>query len=316
MHGSPRRLQEKSPPRQGSSRAIRRSQVANLREAVAALRDAGDLVGATRALEQVRQGDPEDAALQQEYGALIVERIAAGEAVPNEERAQGAALLVGLAEIYDGEHGLAYSAGALDIDPGHDRAVQLYGFYAQAIGREDDVGARYLAYITANPNGAMVAEARWLLAASYEGAGQIDHAIAILEPLRAVGDPEAAAKVRQLYGQIGKPMPSATAGAHESFADAQPNRRGSANVDRADAALDAAQALASEGKRLEAYKKYREVLELDPVHPEALSWVQDYLRTKRDYAPLRDVLLAAVRASGESVEARRDRLREVAGLCG
>ena len=43
--------------------------------------------------------------------------------------------------------------------------------------------------------------------------------------------------------------------------------------------------------------------------------MQDYLRTKRDYEPLRDVLLAAVRASGESVEARRDRLREVAGLC-
>ncbi len=34
-----------------------------------------------------------------------------------------------------------------------------------------------------------------------------------------------------------------------------------------------------------------------------------------DDPALRDVLLAAVRASGESVEARRDRLREVAGLC-
>ncbi len=290
-------------------------QSAALRDDIAALRAAGDLAGATRALEQARASDPRDAALQQEFGALIVERLAAGENVPDAERAQGAAALVSLAEVYDGEHGLAYSAGALDIDPGHDRAVQLYGFYAQAIGREDDVGARYLAYIAANPNGAMVAEARWLLAASYEGAGQAENAIAVLEPLRAVGDPEAAAKIRQLYGQLGKSMPSGTPGTVESFPDGAAIRRGSTNAERADAALDAAQALSTEGKRVEAYKKYREVLELDAAHPEALSWVQDYLRSKRDYAPLLDVLLAAVRASGESVEARRDRLREVAGLC-
>ena len=92
-------------------------------------------------------------------------------------------------------------------------------------------------------------------------------------------------------------------------------RRGPASARRSETALDAAQAFATAGKRPDAYKKYREVLAADPIHPEALSWVQDYLRTKRDYAPLRDVLLAAVRAPGESVEARRDRLREVAGLC-
>ncbi|HLK40604.1 MAG TPA: hypothetical protein VKU41_27820, partial [Polyangiaceae bacterium] len=50
-------------------------------------------------------------------------------------------------------------------------------------------------------------------------------------------------------------------------------------------------------------------------HPEALSWVQDYLRTKRDYPTLRDVLLAAARATDESPEGRKDRLREVASLC-
>src|SRR5437764_6536820 len=44
--------------------------------------------------------------------------------------------------------------------------------------------------------------------------------------------------------------------------------------------------------------------------------VEEFLRTKRDYAQIRDVLLAAVRTmSGDATEARKERLREVAGLC-
>ena len=289
-------------------------QVGLLRDEVAAHRAEGDLAAATLAVARARELDPQDVALQQEYGALVVERVAAGEEVSGDERPSGAGLLAGLAEMYDGEHGLAYSAGALDIEPGHDRAVQLYAFYAHALAREDDVGVRYLAYIEANPEGAMAGEARWLLAASYEAAGQADNAIQILEPLRAVGDPEATTKLNDLYAQIGRRMPTVPPSAH---AAASPGlgRRGPASVEKVESALDAAQAFATAGKRPDAYKKYREVLAADPVHPEALSWVQDYLRTKRDYAPLRDVLLAATRAAGESVEARRDRLREVAGLC-
>jgi hypothetical protein len=292
-------------------------QIAVLRDEVAAQRAAGDLAGATFSLARARDLDAQDVALQQEYGALVVERVANGESVPADERALAVSLLVGLAETYDGEHGLAYSAGALDIDPGHDRAVQLYAFYAQSLAREDDVGIRYLAYIEANPGGAMAGEARWLLAASYEGADQQEHAIQVLEPLRALGDPEATSKLRDLYAQMGRTMPPdapAAAPGPRSASDSV-NRRAPTMAGRVDTSLDEAQALAKAGKRPDAYRKYREVLEQDPVHPEALSWVQDYLRTKRDYAPLRDVLLAAVRASGESVEARRDRLREVAGLC-
>jgi tetratricopeptide (TPR) repeat protein len=285
-------------------------QLGILREEITAHREAGELGAASAAVARARELDSQDVSLQQEYGSLILERVAGGEPVTAEERATGAGLLAGLAEMYDGEHGLAYSAGALDIDPGHDRAVQLYAFYAHSLAREDDVGIRYLAYIEANPNGAMAVEARWLLAASYESAGQAENAIQILEPLRAVGDPEATAKLTELYVAIGQKMPSVAPAAPAGAA-----RRAPATVEKVESALNEAQALATAGKRPDAYKKYREVLASDPVHPEALSWVQDYLRTKRDYAPLRDVLLAAVRAPGETVEARRDRLREIAGLC-
>jgi hypothetical protein len=301
-------------------------QLALLRDEAATRRAANDLVGATRALARARQVDGNDPALQQEYAGLIVERIQSGEDVPAQERSAGAELLVGLAETYDGEHGLAYSAGALDIMPGHDRALQLYAHYARLLEREDDVTLRYLSYLEANPNGALAPEGRWLLAASYEGAAQIDNAIQVLEPLRGQGDPQATEKVRELYAQLGQAMPSvpppapAPSAAHQPAA-AGPSgapsgpRRAAMPSDKLQGVLDAAQMLANKNKRAEAYAKYREVLESDPAHPEALSWVEDYLRTKRDYASLRDVLLAAVRVAGESIESRKERLREVAGLC-
>jgi tetratricopeptide (TPR) repeat protein len=309
-------------------------QLALLHDEAATRRAASDLAGASRALGRARQIDPQDATLQQEYAATIVERIGAGEDVPAQERTVGAELLVGLAEVYDGEHGLAYSAGALDIEPGHDRALQLYAYYARALEREDDLAVRYLAYVQANPTGSVAADARWLLAQSYETAGQPENAIQVLEPLRAAGDEQATAKLRELYAQTGQempaepppiPQPAARAPAQAAQAPAEPasqpavpssgRLRHAPPADKIQGVLDAAQMLATKGKRVEAYQKYREVLENDPAHPEALSWVEDYLRSKRDYAPLRDVLLAAVRAPGESVDARKERLREIAGLC-
>jgi tetratricopeptide (TPR) repeat protein len=301
-------------------------QLALLNDEIGMRRAAGDLAGVTRALGRARQIDPQDPGLQQQYGALIVERMVAGENVSVAERTAGAELLVGLAEAYDGEHGLAYSAGALDIDPGHDRALQLYSYYARALQREDDVAVRFLAYVDANPAGAMAADARWLLAASYEAAGQVDNAIQVLEPLRGLNDAQAEAKVSELYARIGQPLPPRPPppqprAALTTTEDAlrppsvAPGRRLSPGADRVQGILDTAQMLATKGKRAEAYQKYREVLEIDGAHPEALSWVEDHLRTKRDYSGLRDVLLGAVRAAGESVEGRKERLREVAGLC-
>ncbi|MGH7437845.1 MAG: hypothetical protein ACRENE_19375, partial [Polyangiaceae bacterium] len=290
------------------------------REQLSTLRTAGQLGGITRAIAKAREADPQDPGLQQEYAASIVERLAANEAVPHAERTLGAGLLVGLAEAYEGEHGFAYSGGALDISPGDDRALQLYAHYARALEREDDVASRYLAYLEANPVGSMAGEVRWLLAGSYEAANQPENAIQILDALRSLGDAEATAKVRELYERLGQPMPEPPPPPSAPQPDAQgapatSSRRPAVSTDRLQSLLDSAQQFASAGKSGDAYQKYREVLEGDPKHPEALSWVQDYLRTKRQWAPLRDVLLAALRVPGESADARKERLREVAGLC-
>jgi tetratricopeptide (TPR) repeat protein len=259
---------------------------------------------------------------------VILERLGAGEDVPEKDRQRSADLLVTLAEAYDGEHGLAYSAGALDIQAGHDRALQLYAHYANELGRNEDLSTRYLAYVRANPGGTMADDARWLLAASYEGAGQPEPAIELLEPLRAKGDTEATKKLSELYAQSGVPMPAASPAqppAPKPIASKPPPKPARSEPPPApvrdgagrqlEALLDDAQEAANNGDNPKAYARYKEVLASDAAHPEALSWVEDYLRTKRDYPALRDVLLTAVRAPGQSLEARRDRLREVAGLC-
>jgi hypothetical protein len=296
--------------------------VALLRDEAETRRLGGDVPGATRALGRALQIDATDATVQQEFAATVVERVAAGESVPAQERSAAAELLVGLAERFDGEHGLAYSAGALDIEPGHDRALQLYAHYARALEREEEVSARYLAYVQANPEGSVAADARWLLEKSYEAAGLLEEAIQILEPLRARAD--AKAKLAELYEKAGRKMPSNAppllptlpAAKAVAFPAAGAGRDASAAPNKAARAMEPARALGvpvGDADKTQAQAKYRALLERDPAHPEALAWTLDHLRSARDYRALRDVLLSAARVS-TSAEVRQERLREVAEL--
>ncbi len=307
--------------------------VALLRDEATTRRNGGDLAGATRALMRAREIDGQDPAIQQELASSVLDRVAQGEAVGPSERATACEMLVALAEVYDGEHGLAYASGALDLDPGHDRGLQLFSYYARMLGRDGELPARQLAYIGQNPSGAMGVDARRGLALYYEMNGQPGEAMGVLEPIRNL-DPEAAQKLGELAAQgvmpvspaqPGRPAPTPQADARSMSAeqDAQQEppiakRVSGLPADRLQGVLDAAQMLAGKGKKPEAFAKYKEVLDADPAHPEALAWVEDYLRSKRDYASLRDVLLASVRAvsgSHESLETRKERLREVAGIC-
>ncbi|MDB4997772.1 MAG: Adventurous gliding motility protein, partial [Myxococcaceae bacterium] len=331
--------------------------LALLRDEAAARKLAGDLVGVTRTIARARQIDEQDPALQQELAASVLDRMQAGENVAESERSLAAELLVALAESYDGEHGLAYAAAALDVDGGHDRALQLYTYYARSLGKDEELSGRYLGYVEANPSGQMANEARQVLADSYEAAGQVDNAIGMLEPLRPNGDEATMSKLEELYslsrsgkgglpgsagGKLSQPpptlqghgsMPPPTMSGGETFTGStgngtsppgsfgsaeSPRPQGRLGPDKIQGILDAATMLAGKNKKPEALAKYKEVLDTDPAHPEALAWVEDYLRTKRDYAQLRDVLLASVRVMGslsEGMEGRKERLREVAGLC-
>jgi tetratricopeptide (TPR) repeat protein len=316
--------------------------IALLRDEAATRKAAGDLDGVTRTLSLARDLDNADAALAQEWASSVIERIQGGRQVPAAERSHAVQLLVGLAEQYDGEHGLAYASAALDVDAGNDRALQLFSHYARNLGRDAELLPKYLGYVQNNPSGAMSAEARNALATSYEASGQYADAIAVLEPLMAMGDPQAVTRVQALYPlasgqqpsvslQPSQPPPAAAPGltlvtgssapsisqSHAQLSQSDSLRRPALSPDKLQGVLDAAQMLAGKGKKPEALAKYKEVLDADPAHPEALSWVEDYLRAKRDYLQLRDVLQAAIRITTgpDQAETRKERLREIAGLC-
>jgi tetratricopeptide (TPR) repeat protein len=311
------------------------------RDEAATRKLAGDLQGATRALASAREIDASDPALQQEYASSVLDRIQAGEAVPAEERNYAAELLVALAEAYEGEHGLAYAGAALDIEPGNDRGVQLFAHYANALGQTSELSARYNAYLAANPNGAMAQEVRSALGASghhlqlassssiedveTSSPKELEEALADApRPIGASPGPSITGQSGQKRTSVppkGASSPPATVdrGADSSsLAETGYNRRAVMSPEKLQGVLDAAQMLAGKGKKPEAFAKYKEVLESDPAHPEALGWTEDYLRSKRDYGQLRDVLLASIRATAnvpELLETRKERLREVAGLC-
>jgi len=246
---------------------------------------AGDRAGATRVLREARAMAVDDPALAQELGASILERIQAGENVSVSERQEAAELFISLAEMYDGEHGLAYSTAALDVNAGHDRAMQLAAHYARELGRPDELSVRWEEYLKANPNGAMSPDAR-----------------------RETGAPETDSVGRRT------PMPPLPFSDAEGVGATEASQA-SFRTDQVMRALQEAMAFVSKAQKPQALVKYREVLALDPAHPEALAWVEDYLRQKRQYAELRDVLMHAVRAADASTETRKQQLLEVAGLC-
>lgn len=86
-------------------------------------------------------------------------------------------------------------------------------------------------------------------------------------------------------------------------------------VERVQALLDQANALARKARKPEAAEKYQQVLELDRANEEAVAFMEGYYRQRRKYAELRDLLMAASMVADAPFEARRTWLRELAGLC-
>jgi cellulose synthase operon protein C len=86
-------------------------------------------------------------------------------------------------------------------------------------------------------------------------------------------------------------------------------------VERVQALLDQANALARKARKPEAAEKYLQVLELDRANEEAVAFMEGYYRQRRKYAELRELLMAASMVADASFEARNTWLRELAGLC-
>jgi tetratricopeptide (TPR) repeat protein len=313
--------------------------VALYRDEAAVRAEAGDKANATQVLRNARMFAPEDPALIQEIAAMVLDRLKTGEAVPQNEREEAAGLFVALAEMYGGEHGLAYSLAALDVDPGHDRGIQLATYFGKESGQSELLPDRWTAYLAANSGGVMAQEVRQELAAVAPSLAA-RAGIPAPPPFRGNRERERSGHVsvqpppEESVSEVKDALESVSESAEESVSEpvpepvkptrARPNpledldalsRADAASPEKLSKMLQSAAESASKGNKAGAFTKYKEVLALDAANSEALAWVKDHLRQKRLYTELRDVLVAATRVGGLSHEDKKQILRELAGLC-
>jgi tetratricopeptide (TPR) repeat protein len=266
-----------------------------------ARRSARDFAGAAAALREARKLEGgTDPTLRQLLGTVILEREQAGQRVSAEEAKEAADLFVSLAEEYPGEHGFSYSLCALELEPGHDRGMQLALYYGGELGRIDEAGARSAAYAGANPNGAMVVEAHAL-------AQRLGIPIPPAPAPRPSRGASGAHVLRAAVSSIPPPMVAGGSGA-------MPLPVGADVSDQVGLLIEQATALARKARKNDAAQKYREVLAIEPANLDAIAFLEAYLKQLRKFAELRDVLRRAASDEGIDVEQRITWLREVAGL--
>ncbi|NRA33069.1 MAG: hypothetical protein HRU17_06975 [Polyangiaceae bacterium] len=311
---------------------------------------AGDLLGCAQVFELLLSERAEDPEVQQQLAAAILDVVRMREPIDESMKAAGAQLFVALAELYPGEHALAYSTCALEVVPGHDRAVQLAIHYGNELGRIEEVATFAAAYVQCNPNGVLADEAKAVAgaAAPFVHVDPADQTEIDLSPAHEAAAQSASAQQSEPEA-VAMPEP-APEGAPETVAppeEAGPTVEAAAKVpavfDEETAAgefdasellegeivdeepapepgsmavlLEEAAQFLSKRRKNEAAGRYREVLALDPTQAAALAFLQTHLRQTRKYAELRDMLLVATRAPDVSAEARATWFREVASLC-
>ncbi|HEY3499596.1 MAG TPA: hypothetical protein VGK73_33125, partial [Polyangiaceae bacterium] len=262
-------------------------------------RSVRDFAGAAHALREARalEGGT-DPTLRQLLGTVILEWEQAGTRVGAQDASEATQLFVSLAEEYPGEHGMSYSLCALELEPGNDRAVQLAMYYAGELGRLGEVAQRAAAYVGANPNGPLAADAR-ALAQSH---GQ---------PIPSAPPQRSARTSAPVARTTGSHVPAAAArvSAAPAAAPEQP-----VDTDQVAALIDQAQALARKARKNDAAQKYREVLALEASNLDAIGFLEPYLKQLRKFAELRDILRRAAADDGIDMEQRVTWLREAAGL--
>jgi hypothetical protein len=266
-------------------------------------KNARDFAGAVQALREARAMEGgSDPSLRQLVGTAILEWEQSGQRVGAQDANEGALLFVSLAEEYPGEHGLSYSLCALELEPGNDRAAQLAMYYADQLGRSQDAAARAAAYVGANPNGPLAAEARTLA----QRFGQPIPGAPAPRPARSASTAPAQ-RVSAAPAASHAPQPQAAYAAAPAPAPA-------GNSDEIGALVEQAQALARKARKNDAAQKYREVLALEVSNLDAIAFLEPYLKQLRKFAELRDILRRAATDDGIDMDQRVAWLREAAGL--
>ncbi|MFO0563630.1 MAG: hypothetical protein U0269_36735 [Polyangiales bacterium] len=261
-----------------------------------------DPTGQAAALEEVIRLQPEDYQSMHQLAEAYKAR-AQGPGGGIEDLMRASTLLTTIAHALGGEHLVPYCEAALDAWPGDESAFTTVRDHYIANNAFADFAAREIAFLSANPESPMIAQVRRDLASLYSSAGQFDDAIDALAPL-AETDPAALRELADLYGSAGRIA--------ERVAIVAQLPPSSDPAQRLHDLREMAAVYGQQGDRATMLSALREVLDIEPADPEALSIVDEELRASNDWAELRTMLYAAARAPGVTNDQRLAWLRDIA----
>lgn len=248
---------------------------------------ANDSVGRLGALQAALE-QKEESGLRFEWSLAVVDCLQDKQTLDAETCMAAHQHLLQLAETYEGEHAFGYAKSAAVCKAGDDRAMQLADFWGEQLGRRAELSEQYRAYLKVAPDGFMAQKARDALASTG----------AALSPEPTGGDaPANAAAATAAPAVASEPKPK------------QPDQMTVPEL------LVHAEDLAQRGRKPQACDAFRMVLSQQPANVEALSWVEDFLRQRRKFSELQDVLFAAAKDDSQLVATRKAQLVDVAGIC-
>jgi tetratricopeptide (TPR) repeat protein len=269
----------------------------------------GDPEGAVVALKRALGHMPGHGELLEDLAGLYLQRAERqpDPQVAESDRRRATDVLFQLAQKLPPTEAVPLLERALDTTPDHDGALTLLERIAERVGHFEILPARWVAFLARAPEGPSAKERRKRLARAYLEAGQIDYAITCLEWVADEGEPETVEQLVELYRRVGREQDALHLIQRAGAALPIPLRVGHLR-----AALEAALAHGDEDG---AVARARDILTADPADPEATAYLEERHRRRGEWAELRDLLVAAARIPGLSVEARKQRYLEVAQLC-
>lgn len=265
--------------------------------------------GALAALKRAAVEDPNNLEVQADLSRAYMMRAdrAKDPMIADADRRRAADSLWHIAQNQPPAEAVETLAQALDASPDHEGALTLLERIAERVGHFELLPPRWVAYLARAPEGQGARERRKRLAHAYLDAGQLDYAASCFEWLLAEGDGDAADTLVGIYRQLGR-----DADAMRALDVAARSLPPAARVPRLREMMSMAVA---SGDASAAAQHARGILDVDASDPEALSFLEGDLRKRGAWAELRDLLLTTVRVPGLSLDARKQRLREVAQVC-
>jgi Flp pilus assembly protein TadD len=272
------------------------------------LESLSDIEGAVTALKRALSQAPQNPEVMEDLARAYLARAerAPDAHVRDSDQKRAADMLFQLAQRLPPADSVPLLEQALDASPDHESSLALLERIADHVGDRRILPPRWVAFLARAPEAPGGKERRRKLAHAYLEAGQEEYALQCLEWLLDEGDAEAASLLVDLYRRAGREDDSIRA--LEVAARSLPPE---ARIGRL---REVIAILAARGDTAGAVVQAKAILEIDPNDTEALTLLEDDCRSRGEWSELRDLLLRAARAPGLVLDARKQRLREVAQL--